>query len=147
MAENSPSQSINPEEAQANSLSEDDIYSPRNDSNHQSSVTKATGNKLVLGGIAAAIIAIMSVGGVSFASAFSSSSVPPNENSCMQHYKDYHFKNSGQCIDWWNQHHSGYGYGGQPPVTPPPSHHFHFPHFGFGFITHFFDNSGHGKKH
>jgi hypothetical protein len=110
------------------------------ESNPKFSLAKIIGNKLVLGGMAAAITAMISVGGISFASALSSSSIPPNENACMQHYGEYHFKGRQQCIDWWNQHHGGSGYGGSAPVhpTPPHGHHFHF-HFGsFGNFYHRF---------
>lgn len=135
-----PPQQLNPKDAQPSTLHEQEAVILPNSAKSSSSFTKTLGNKIVLGGAAAAITAIVSVGGLSFASALSNNAVPPNENACIQHYNDYHFKNRGQCVDWWNQHHGGYGYGGSHPTPPPPPpHHYHFPfHFHFSFITHFF---------
>jgi len=106
-------------------------------SKFQTLTIRVLSNKLLFGGLAAAITAIISMGGMSVASAATSnsSSFPPNEVACSLHFKDYHFKSVQQCQNWWNQQHGGSGYGGNGGHGNG-HHHFRF-HFHFHFHPHF----------
>lgn len=92
-------------------------------------------NKFVLSALVTAIIATVSVGGASFASA-NAYQVPPNEQACMRNYREYHFSSTQQCVNWWNKNHGGVGYGGTKPV-PPKHHGYHF-YFHFSYFEHHF---------
>lgn len=77
-----------------------------------------TPNKLVLGFLVTAITALISLSGtpayaINMGHRPPGSPNPTTKQDCKNGgWRDYNFKNQGQCIKWVNAHQGGGGYGG-----------------------------------
>lgn len=116
-------------------------------SNIQTLTTKAgiSTNKLVLGGVTAALVAVVGTAGIAAAhpnDGTSSSNMPANVEMCKAHYEAFHYKNVGKCVSDFAKHHGGHGYGyGGDDHDSNHDHHGH--HHFYNFFGNWWD--GHFK--
>jgi hypothetical protein len=105
--------------------------------------SKKMGERLALGGVAIGTTAIIGLSGM--VSAAPKTGTPPNVVVCQSQYMKYGFKNRGECISWWNQHHGGFGYGGNHGQGHGRGNHGNHHHH--GFFSSFGDWFGHFFGH
>lgn len=85
-----------------------------------------------------ALIASLGMSGMASADRDGSSNsmqLPANITQCKHQYRQFGFRNQGQCVSYYNMHKSGYGYG--YGGNRGNHHHFSFGNF-FKNFSHFF---------